>query len=137
MPWARPAAARPLITEFHSTKPDLYSLKWAIGNALDVVGDESVAEELIAIAKDRRHGDARQMVVWALGRLKKTRPIATLLELVDDRQVAPHAINALGRLQAEEALFRIEPLLNSDDSLIRKEAAKALTKIRNKRRSLK
>ena len=38
VPWAKPEAADPLIGEFLSA-PDGSSLKWAIGNALDVVAD--------------------------------------------------------------------------------------------------
>ena len=129
VPWARPAAAKPLIEEFLKLSPDFFSLKWAVGNALSVVGDESVSEELIAIAKERRHGETRQMVVMALGKLRKTRPVAVLLGLLDDPWVAPHAIDALGHLRATEATGRLQELLHSESSLIRKEAAKALKKI--------
>ena len=129
VPWARPAAAIPLIEEFLKLSPDFSSLKWAIGNALSVVGDESVAGELIAIATERRHGEARQMVIVALGKLRKTRPVPVLLALLDDPRVAPHAIDALGRLRATEAVWRLQELLHSERSLIRAEAAKALKKI--------
>ena len=129
VPWARPAAAKPLIEEFLKLSADFFSLKWTIGNALSVVGDESVADELIALAKERRHGETRQMVVMALGKLRKTRPVPVLMGLLDDPLVAPHAIDSLGRLRATEATGRLQELLHSERSVIRKEAAKALKKI--------
>jgi hypothetical protein len=48
VPWAKPDAARPLIRLFIDLDDDPQSaLRWAIGNALDVVADEQVSDDLI------------------------------------------------------------------------------------------
>jgi hypothetical protein len=68
-PGAKPDAARPLIRLFIDLDDDPQSaLRWAIGNALDVVADDQVSDDLIDLAADRRYGTARQMIVLALGK---------------------------------------------------------------------
>jgi HEAT repeat protein len=128
--WARPVAAPALVVEFKKANgPNQSSLRWAIGNALEVVADDSVFEDLIRISIDRRFGNARQMVVQGLGKMKNPRTVAILVRLLDDEDVSAHAIFALGKLRAVEARSAIEPFLDHSRSLLRKEARKALAKI--------
>jgi HEAT repeat protein len=64
--WARPVAAGPLISEFRRVKPTDdaagTSVRWAIGDALERVADESVLNDLIEVATDARHGRYRGTV---------------------------------------------------------------------------
>lgn len=133
-PWARPEAARPLVAEFHrvdvaTDPPD--GLRWSIGDALERVADESVLDDLVQIATDARHGRARSLIVLSLARMKKARHrvVPVLLGLLDDDDVAPYAIMALGRLKAGEARPRIEQFTGHPENWVRKEARKALAKI--------
>ena len=64
---ARPVAAVALITLFKNTASDS-DLKWAIGNALDVVTTSTHKEVLLELALDHNHGRSRQMVVERLAR---------------------------------------------------------------------
>jgi len=132
--WARPQATRPLLDEFHRIDPVTdppNGLRWSIGDALERVADESVLDELLAIAQDRRHGRARALVVVALGNMgrERRRAVPVLLELLSDTDVAPYAVMGLGKLRATEARAAIEPFSDHPEAWVRKEAKKALAKI--------
>jgi HEAT repeat protein len=125
--WARPAAALPLIEEFHRTDDEY--MRWVIGNALETVADSSVAPQLIEIAGDSRYGASRQMVVVALGRVGGPDAMPLLLELLHDDEVAGHALIALGKVGDENARAAIQPFLEDANSWKRREARKALKAI--------
>jgi hypothetical protein len=66
VPWAKPDAARPLIRLFIDLDDDPQPApRWAIGNALEVVADDQVSDDLIDLAADRRYGTTRRMIVLA------------------------------------------------------------------------
>jgi hypothetical protein len=133
VPWARPAAARPLIEEFRrvdaTVDPEGSGLRWTIGNALEVVGDDSVIDELVGLARDRSYGKARQMVVLGLGKSKDPRAAGVLVELLDDEDVNGQAVKALGKLKAPETRPALEPMLSDPRAWVRREAKKALAKL--------
>ena len=55
VPFAKPMAARPLVNEFRRTQQSAALLRWAIGNALDVVADDGVTDDMIKeLAKDHQ-----------------------------------------------------------------------------------
>jgi hypothetical protein len=102
---ATPGALGPLIREFQAAgNEEEIGLKWAIGNALATLADASIAEELMELARDRRHGKAREMLMDALARTKDKRALDLLVELVDDDQLAGHAISALRGLGPKSSL---------------------------------
>lgn len=70
---------------------------WAIGNALSVVADDSHFDELAELARDRRYGTARQMIVHGLGRSRHPAAVGLLIELLADDDIAAHAAIALGK----------------------------------------
>jgi hypothetical protein len=128
--WAKPDAAPLLVREFHRIEdPGGSSLGWAIGNALEVVADDAVFDDLVEIVRDPSYGRARQMIAVALGKMKDPRAVDVLLGLLDDEDVTGHAIMALGRLGAQEARPAIEGCLSHSKPWVRKEAKKALAKI--------
>lgn len=133
-PWARPDAARPLLEEFHrvdSHEDRPGGLRWAIGDALERVADESVLDDVIAIATDARQGRDRALVVTALGNMVRARErvVPVLLGLLDDAEVAPYAVMGLGKLRASEARPAIERFLEHPEPWARKEARKALARL--------
>jgi HEAT repeat protein len=133
VPWARPVAARPLLDEFDrvemSDDPTGTGLRWAIGNALSIVADDSVFDELVRIVENRAFGKARQMVVIALGRSKRREAVPVLIGLLDDDDVSGHAVKALAKLRSHDARPALERMVNDPRSWVRKEAQKALAKL--------
>lgn len=129
VPWAAPEATRTLLEEFHSRATREDRLGWVIGNALEVIADDSVFEEVVAIATDKHYGRSREMVVAALGNMKNPKAKEILIELLDDEEVAGYAVMGLGKLKAKEAKDKIEPFLKHPQEWVRKEAKKALAKI--------
>ena len=134
VPAARPAAAPIMIDQFRRVfDASGLGTRWIIGNALEVVADDSVFEDLESIANNHAYGKARQMVVLGLGRSRDARAVPLLIELLDDDDVSSHAAMALGRLKAPEARLALEQRLTSSHPLLRREAKKALAKLSDSR----
>lgn len=130
VPCAQPMAARPLIVEFE--RPGASdALKWAIGNALEVVADDSVMPDLVRLARDQKHGKSREMAVLALGNASAVDGphVDALIELLHDPQVAVQAAIALGKLEASSARPHLESIAREATGLLKKEAKKALAKL--------
>jgi aminopeptidase N len=135
---ATPDALVPLVREFRSAgDQEETGLKWAIGNALATLADDSIADELIELARDRTHGRAREMLMDALARTKDERALDLLVELVDDDQVAGHAISALRRLGPKTSLPYLQRVRMSLEQqavagktlLVRRQAKAALARL--------
>jgi hypothetical protein len=135
---ATPHALRPLVDEFRAAGDEEETgLQWAIGNALATLADDSIADDLIGLARDRQHGRGRQMLMDALARTKDERALDLLVELVDDDDVAGHAISALRRLGPKSSLPYLErarPALEHQASegathIARKHATAALKRL--------
>jgi hypothetical protein len=132
VPWAGPSAAPALIAEFKragTDDPAGTSLRWAIANALAVVADDSVFEEIVRLVQDTRSGKAREMLALALGNMKDPRAVGVLTDLIGDEEVVGHAAAALGKLRAAEARPHLEELKKHPKVWVRQEAKKALAKI--------
>lgn len=104
-------------------------LRWAIGNTINVIATAEDLDKLIVIVKDKKYGTARQMPTMALGRFKSSVVEDTLISLLNDTDVLPHAIDALGKLRSIKAKSYLENLLTNSSPLVRKEAKKALQRI--------
>ncbi len=120
-----------LINEYNRTSIEHKYYRWAIGNTMCVVIVKEDLESVLQIVSNKKNGMSRQMFVMALGKLKseKDRSEDTLISLMDDDEVAPHALDALGKLRSKKAADKIRTLINHDRPLIRKEAVKALKRI--------
>lgn len=118
-----------LIEEYNQIPKNETSLRWAIGNAFYTIITNEDAENILQIVQDRENGLSRQMFVAALGKIKSEQSEIVLIKLLDDFEVAPHALDALGRLKSKKAKEKIEILLGHKNKLIRKEAERALKKI--------
>jgi len=130
VPAARPGAAPVLIEEFRkASDPSETGLGWVVGNALSVVADDSVFDEIATLAQDAAYGKARQMIVLGLGRSKDPRVVPLLVDLLDDEDVAAHAVMALGRLRPAGVRPAVERLLGHPRALVRREAKKALARL--------
>lgn len=134
---ATPGALEPLVAEFRRAGDEDSALKWAIGNALATLADASIADDLIELANDRRHGRGREMLMDALARTKDERALDLLVELVGDEEVSGHAISAIRRLGPKSSipyLERARPALerqavDGTSALTRKQARAALDRL--------
>jgi HEAT repeat protein len=132
VPWARPQAIEPLVREFEQSDDEV--LRWAIGNALEAIADDRVLDDLERIVRDSCYGKSREMVVVALGNMKKRRDdgLRLLTELLDDDDLVQHALLGLEKLGDPRAIPAVERLLEHDDRWIRTCAKKTLEKLRAK-----
>jgi hypothetical protein len=130
VPWAKKEAMDSLIKEFHKVPDNQANVRWAIGNALEVLSSDDYIDQLIEIASNNRYGASRQMVVLALAKMRDRRRVIPILNaLTEDEIVRAHAIAALGRLRAVEARRTVEKYINDPSPLIRKEARAALKRM--------
>ncbi|HEY1960216.1 MAG TPA: HEAT repeat domain-containing protein [Polyangiaceae bacterium] len=127
VPIAKPVAARPLLNEYRrSSDESPMGLRWTIGNALAVVADDGVLDDLVELARDRQFGKTREMLVLALGNMTDERVLPVLIELLNDDDVCGYAIMALGKLKRSFTRAHIEPFLKDKRAWIRDEAKRAL-----------
>jgi hypothetical protein len=100
--------AKTLLDEFRRAPLDEVSLKWAIGDALSTLADESLGDEIIELLQDPRHGTGRQMLCEALRRTKDPRAPDVLMSLISDPDVSGHAIAALRDYGPKTSILYLE-----------------------------
>lgn len=133
VPWAKQEALAPLIEEFRTLPlnagPQMESLRWAVGNAIEVLWDDSRFDDLVALGRDVRFGKSREMVVLGMGRSKRPEVGDVLIELLDDPVVNGHAVEALAKLRIPRARPGLERMTSDSRAWVRKAAAKALARL--------
>jgi hypothetical protein len=130
VPAARPVAAAEMVRQFQDADDSSgLGLRWVAGNALSVVADDAIFDDLERLARDASYGKARQMVVLALGRSKHPRAVPLLIDLLADDEVAAHALMALGRLRAPQSRSSVESMLSHSSPLVRREAKKTIARL--------
>ena len=125
-PAAQGEGTRRLLAEF--ARPEhagASNLKWAIGSAVATLARPDDADAIIAILCDRSHGRSRQEFCDALVRTRDPRRIDVLIELIDDDDLAAHAIMALRQCgyrrrvpEPDRVRPKLEALLQRPDSPI-------------------
>ena len=119
-----------MIHEFIKAPDDSqFGLRWTIANALAVVADDSVLDEVVALLQNPKYGLAREMLAVALANMKTPRAVDVLIESLGDPELAGHAVKALGKLRSKRAESAIRPLADHPRAWIRTEAKKALASI--------
>jgi HEAT repeat protein len=132
--WARREAAGPLIEEFKalplgSGDPMEFYARWAVGSALEAMWDDSRFDELAALARDRRCGESRQMVVLGLGKSRRPEAVDVLLGELDDPDVDGHAVSALAKRPVPRARPALEGMADDPRPWVRKAARRGLAKL--------
>lgn len=100
-----------------------------VANALSITADDSVYETIVELVREPAYGRAREMLAVALGNMKNPQAVDILIKLLDDEDVAGHAVMGLGKLGAERARPHVERFLTHPKTWIRNEAKKALKRI--------
>jgi len=125
--WARPEAQRPLLEEFKRATDQL--LKSEIAGALEVVQDDRIADDVLELVQDKRHGPGRLLMVAGLWKFKDPRAVEIAIKLLDDEDVIPGALLAVGRFKPKKAIPYLQKLLNHSKPMIRKKSKQVLEKI--------
>jgi HEAT repeat protein len=133
VPYAKPGVARPLIEEFLKA-PDVPEPKYKmrIAEALRIIADEEVYDDMVAILRDKRHGGYRTSIAEALGHMKNPGAVDVLIEMLSDEEIGGHAIAGLRALKDPKARPFLEPFLTHKEYWWRKEAAAAIKAIDKK-----
>ena len=126
---AKGKATQALIKKYGETPKVKDNLRWVIGNAIATVMTLKDVDWIYQTVLDRSNGGSRSQLVYALGTVKTEKSEDILISLLDDPDVLPQAIAALGRLKSKKAKDKIVLLNQSKNSLIRLESKKALKKI--------
>lgn len=103
--------------------------KWAIGNAIYNTATKKIEKDIIFLVQDEKHGDARQMLILALGKLKSQAAVPLLKEMLSRGQFPLHILGAFGKMGDVSLMADIEFYLNHPRAEVRKEAKKALVKL--------
>ncbi|MBN2340799.1 MAG: hypothetical protein JXX29_12835 [Deltaproteobacteria bacterium] len=128
VPWAG-AAVPVLLREFSSTIDETNTgVRWAIANALEVLADDEIFDELVLLIKNKSLGRSREMLVLALAKMKRRREdsIQLLIDLLADKEVSGYALSALLKYRAKIPASYISPFLNSPQTWIKKDAERYL-----------
>jgi HEAT repeat protein len=133
---ARPEAIRPLIDEFEHFKSfeglndDLnHSYRWKVGASLSTIVDDSFADDLFRLVRNKNFLHARAQLVRGLKSFKDPRTVDVLIDLVKDYDLVDFAIYALGMLRAKKSRPYIEKFLNDPEVSVRQEAKMAIKRI--------
>lgn len=119
---ARGKANRTLLKLYFETPATERGLRWVIGNAFaTIITDEDIGD-ILKIVNDPLNGESRRMFVYALGKIKSKEVEDALIQLLDDKDVALHAISALRRLRVVRALPSVEKLRSSSNPAVKKAA---------------
>jgi HEAT repeat protein len=127
--WAKEKGARPLVGEFTQFAGRGHSVGWAIANALSVVADDRVFEDVARLAIDPRYGRDREMLAYALGNMHDTRVVDVLIEMLSDADVAGHAVHALAKRSVPKARPHLERFLQDRRTWVRNAAKRGIEKI--------
>jgi HEAT repeat protein len=107
---------------------------WELGDAISRTMTPTEHDAIVELAADERAGPERQMLVYALWRVKSERARALILELLADPDVSVHAIYSLRRAFGnDEAKRRLEPLRHHPDNDVRQAVTDALRRIERAR----
>ena len=129
VPWTGNRITGYLIERFKKTASDDRHYAWSVGSALSKVDVKGFEKEILKLCRNPTYGTPRQMIVYTLNRLRDPEAEDTALDLLEDKEVRLHAINALAQMKSRRALFHLEKLLKDKDAHIRKAARKAITRI--------
>jgi hypothetical protein len=121
-------SAQALIAAYRE-RPD-----WAIGDAIARTMTRAEHDAVVALAAESGGGAERQMLVYALWRVKTPRAEALILELLEDRTVCKHAMYSLRRAFGnDEAARRLESMRDHEDEHVRTASREALKRISRSR----
>lgn len=106
-------------------------LGWTLADTLANRAGASEIDDIVEIVRDPSYGKARQMLPYALARVRSRRDDAlrALVEVLGDPDFTAHILEGLGKLKAVEAREEIARFVDSSTPLVRSTARKVLRKL--------
>jgi len=121
--WAKPAAGPVLLEQFRTVHDEGgLGIRWSIANAPSVVATDAIFDDLAVLVRDRAYGRSREMLAVALGRCREAPAEPLLIELLDDEQIAGHALMALAARRAKVPSDVVGRFLGHPQAWVRKYA---------------
>ena len=105
-----------------------WQLRWAAGNAIEVLWDDMWFDALVELATDPAYGRGREMVVRGLAKSKRPEAGAVLVSLLDDEDVRVAAVIALRKHPRPDARARLEALREDQEAWVQREVDTTLAK---------
>lgn len=113
------------------------NLVWAIGEKLrqamkarrGIRKDPQLWRRVVSLSRETRLGKGRESLTMLLGQYGGPQFVPVLLPLLDDADVAGHALYALRLLGAPDAIARAKEMVVSARPWIQREAKKYLAKV--------
>lgn len=99
---AKGKAASALIAEYQKTPKENDYLRWIIGNAIATVLTLNEIDWVYSTVLDKSNGRSRRQMVSALSVVKTEKSEGILIDLLEDDEVAPQALAALGKLKSKK-----------------------------------
>jgi HEAT repeat protein len=133
---ARPAAAPALLDALRRTDGGDGLLQQALGGALAITADASYFDAIAELIEDPATGSARSALIELyLGRFpdRREQAIAILRRRLTDDDLGRYALKPLAKLRAVEARVEMERFLNHEQDWVRRDAERALAKLRPRR----
>jgi len=119
-----------LIEEFRRSNDHLY--KWAVANSLYIIAPKDYLDELITIMGDSSHGNARQMIALALGKIGDYRCVPVLIKSLSQDEVVGHTIEALGMVGDNSVIELIRPFTKHKIKWVKDAANRAIENIQRR-----
>lgn len=91
-----------LIKEYNRLDKKKETLRWTIGNTVYETITKADLEDVLQVVKDSENGFSRQMFVAALGKVKSEKSEDVLIELLNDKELAPTALEVLDRMKSKQ-----------------------------------
>ena len=102
--------------------------RWRMSDLMWDVATLAIAPDLIRLVKERKYGEGREMLCFALAASKHPAAAETLASVLDDPSIRMHALDRLGCLKGKAAPYeaQIRACLETEH---KKEAIKALRRM--------
>jgi len=100
--------ASPYLIELFKNSKINNSVRWTVGNALNIIDDPDTYPEIIQICKNNTYGWARQMLFITLARIKTEESYNLLISSLKEPLVKGQIIEALGKFGNPEAIPILE-----------------------------
>lgn len=82
---AKGIACKAILDEYNNTPKNLSNYRWVLGNTMAVIMVDDFIDSVVEIIQDESNGESRQMFVAALGNTKSSKVRDVLQKLMNDK----------------------------------------------------